>query len=307
MKSRSVESKVLVENGSFISSTGRIILSITNLCIIFLNLLTIFLYGLRFENFIVVLVSAGLFYLERQNIFEVVVFILAYPLSWIFFIPLRNEEIEDFFNVPIPPEIRLNIDENIKGVLPIKTILVIGNTNEKKSVARKIVNYVIHGIDIEENMKYLSVLLRDPHMDVALYAGQALEDIENYFEEKIAKTKNCADVESCLLVYYYLRTGIPKGVLREELKKILWDRLYKMSNRIPQYYEILYYLTHDENYLLQGYNVTHEPDLIRKFLLEKLSKREYRTVKENLTLSFRKLLCKTQEVPNQLGGDTYEQ
>lgn len=295
MTSKRVDVTYFGKEGKYFSSPVRMLLNVTNLFIIFLNLITIFFYGLRIENFIVLLISAIMFYIERRNFPEVVIFTLAYPLSWLFFIPLKNEEIEDFFNIPIPPEIRLNIDESIKMVLPVKTILFIGTTTEKKAVARQIVNYVIHGIDIEENMKYLRILMKDSHMDVALYAGQAIEDIENYFENRIAKSKNSCDVELCLLVYRYLRTGIPKGVLKEKLEGLLRNKVDRISDRIPQYYEILYYLTKKEDYFLEGYNKTNEPELLRKYLLEKLRKREYILVKNNLNEVTKILLCKPTE------------
>ncbi|WP_448376364.1 hypothetical protein [Fervidobacterium sp.] len=295
MTSKRVDVTYFGKEGKYFSSPVRMLLNVTNLVIIFLNLITVFFYGLRIENFIVLLISAIMFYIERRNFPEVVIFTLAYPLSWLFFIPLKNEEIEDFFNIPIPPEIRLNIDESIKVVLPVKTILFMGITTEKKAVARQIVNYVIHGIDIEENMKYLRILIKDSHMDVALYAGQANEDIENYFESRIAKPENSCDIELCLLVYRYLRTGIPKGVLKEKLESLLRNKLDRMSDRIPQYYEILYYLTKKEDYFLEGYNKTNEPELLRKYLLEKLRKREYILVKNNLNEVTNILLCKPTE------------
>ncbi|WP_448375378.1 hypothetical protein [Fervidobacterium sp.] len=295
MTSKRVDVTYFGKEGKYFSSPVRMLLNVTNLVIIFLNLITVFFYGLRIENFIVLLISAIMFYIERRNFPEVVIFTLAYPLSWLFFIPLKNEEIEDFFNIPIPPEIRLNIDESIKVVLPVKTILFMGITTEKKAVARQIVNYVIHGIDIEENMKYLRILIKDSHMDVALYAGQANEDIENYFESRIAKPENSCDIELCLLVYRYLRTGIPKGVLKEKLESLLRNKLDRMSDRIPQYYEFLYYLTKKEDYFLEGYNKTNEPELLRKYLLEKLRKREYILVKNNLNEVTKILLCEPPE------------
>jgi len=173
---------------------GSKIISGTNLIIVFINLFSMLFYVFRLENFIVVLISAVLFYIERKNLPEVVLFVLAYPLSWPFFIPLKNEEIEDFFNIPLPLEIRLNIDETVKSVLPVKTS-IIGDTTEKKAATWKLVTYVTHGIDVEENMKYLRMLQKDPHMNIALYAGQALEELENYFEEQISKFRNINDIE----------------------------------------------------------------------------------------------------------------
>jgi len=162
---------------------------------------------------------------------------------------------------------------------------------KRKAVTQKLVTYVTHGIDVEENMKYLRMLQKDPTMDVALYAGQALEDIENYFEEQIAKSRNINDIESCLTIYNYLRTGIPKGALRQDLENLLRTKIENVSNRLPQYYEIMYYLEKDENYFLIGYEKTKEPSLLKKYLLEKLRKREYSVVKAYLSETTRKLIC----------------
>ncbi|MEJ5257262.1 MAG: hypothetical protein WHS64_03345 [Fervidobacterium sp.] len=270
------------------------VLTTTNLVLIGLNIFSILTDGLRLENFIVIGISAVLFYLQRKNISETFVFVLAYPFSWLFFIPLKNEEIEDFFNIPIPLEIRLNIEEKILTAMPVKTLLVIGNPDEKKEIARNIYKYVVKGIDIEENMKYLRMLLRDSHMDVTLIAGQVLEDIENYFESRKSKTKDINNFESCLNIYYYLRTEIPKGILREELKELLSKKLNNLESKIPVYFEMLCYLTGDENYYLIGYEKTREPVLLRNFLLSKLSKREYDIVKSHLSPETKSLICKSE-------------
>ncbi len=100
-----------------------------------------------------------------------------YPLGWLILLNTEREEIEDFFNVELPSDTDLKIDNSALSSLPIKTLLIIGDTQEKKMAAQNIFRYVTHGIDIEQNMKYLYRLLDDSHMDVSLYASQALEDI----------------------------------------------------------------------------------------------------------------------------------
>ncbi|MFN3692441.1 MAG: hypothetical protein ACK4R7_06080, partial [Fervidobacterium sp.] len=213
-----------------------------NSILIILNIISLFLYGLRVGNLIVLALTAALYYLTRHNLQETILFILGYPLAWLFLLPVKNEEIEEFFNVPIPPEITLKIDESIVNVLPAKTILLIGNVAEKKKAVRTIVMYVTKGIDVEKNMKFLRLLMKDPHMDVALYANQALEDIEEYYENKISKHLSENTLYSCKLIYSYLKTGIPTGQLKNDFEKILIEKLEKVSDRSPLYYEIKYYL-----------------------------------------------------------------
>lgn len=288
MKYRSAKQKNIRQ----LPSTVYIVIDILNTLLIFTNILVIIISGLRLSNLIVAFLSGFLYYLTRRNISESVLFLLSYPIAWLFLLPLKNEEIEDFFNVPIPPEITLKIDDSVMNVLPAKTLLIIGKPSEKKLLTRTIFTYVTKGIDVERNMRYLRILLRDPHMDVALYASQALEDIENYFEARISKTKDDNSIKSCVYIYNYLRTRIPTGVIREEFKNLLLDKLEKTTNRVPMYYEIMYYLKRDLNILLDGYNKTKSAQLLRGYLIEKLRERQYTEVRRFLNSESKRLICK---------------
>lgn len=269
-----------------------IVIDILNVLLIFTNITVVILKGMHVSNVIVCFLSALMYYLTHKNISESILFLLAYPVAWLFLLPLKNEEIEDFFNVPIPPEITMRIDNSIMNVLPVRTLLMIGKPSEKKILTRTIVSYVAKGIDVERNMKYLRILLKDPHMDVTLYASQALEDIENYFEANISKTKEENSIKSCVYIYNYLRTGIPAGVIKEEFRNLLIRKLEKTTHRVPMYYEIMYYLKKDLDILLQGYQVTKSVELLRRYLIEKLRQRQYVEVKSFLTTENKKLICK---------------
>lgn len=275
-----------------VSSIVYIVIDILNTLLIFSNILVMAINGLRSSNIIVCFLSAFMYYLTRKNLSEAVLFLLSYPIAWLFLLPLKNEEIEDFFNVPIPPEVTLKIDDSVMTVLPVKTLLIIGKPSEKKLLTRTIVTYVTKGIDVERNMRYLRILLRDPHMDVALYASQALEDIENYFEARISKTKDDNSIKSCVYIYNYLRTGIPTGVIREEFKNLLINKLGKTTDRVPMYYEITYYLKKDLNILLDGYNKTKSKELLRRYLIERLRERQYTEVRRFLNSESKRLICK---------------
>ncbi|HOJ93623.1 MAG TPA: hypothetical protein PK390_00140 [Fervidobacterium nodosum] len=268
-----------------------ILLNITNVFLILINLITIYLYGFRFQNFLVYLISAAIYYLYRKNLPEIIVFTLSYPLAWLYMIPLKNEEIEDFFNIPLMPEIVMKIDKEALSTLPIKTVLTIGAISERKAVTYDIFAQVTRGINIEQNMKYLQQLLKDPHMDVSLYAGQALEDIENYFEYHISKTKNENTIHSCLFIYNYLRTGILRGALKEKYKLLLMDKFGKVSDRIYLYYEMMYYLTGDINYLLESFKKTKNMEHLRLFVFEKLKRQDYKEARAILFQHTKALVC----------------
>jgi len=94
-----------------------------------------------------------------------------------------------------------------------------------------------------------------------------------------------------LTIYNYLRTGILKGVVRQDLENLIRAKVENVSNCLPEYYEIMYYLEKDANYFLKGYEVTKEPRLLKKYLLEKLRKMEYNIVKAYLSEKTRKLIC----------------
>lgn len=269
MKSKVVERETLLMFSDF-----------TNLLIVLLNFLLIFLtskFGVL--NILLYATSVLMFTLTRHSVTEGLLFAIFYPFSTILLVKTKEAEIEDYFSVPIPEEKEVKFEDSIINSLPIKALLVVGDVNEKKLIARNLEKFIIHGIRIEENMKYLKTLLRDPHLDVVLYASQALEDIENYFEEKIARLRNTRSLEFCLSLYYYLRTGIPKGLLKQRLEDILLNNL----NSCPktwQYYEMMFYLTKDEEYLLAGYKKFGYLWMLRRYILEKINNREYEIVRE---------------------------
>ncbi|MCX7654352.1 MAG: hypothetical protein N2Z58_06740 [Fervidobacterium sp.] len=274
MKYQHAKRSIMEDKKSFV----YIFVDILNAALIIINTVMMFLQGLRIPNFVVCLLSAFIYYLTRKNIPESIIFILSYPLSWLLLIPTKTQEIEDFFNVPIPPEITVKIEDEIMNALPVKTLLLIGRPSEKKLLTKTIVTYVTKGIDIEKNMNYLRALLKDPHMDVALYASQALEDIENYFETNISKTKQDNSITSCLHIYNYLRTRIPKGVIEEQLKELLLNKLKFTTDRVQIYYEMMYYLKGDLNILIDGFRKTKNQELLKKYLIENLRKGNYSQV-----------------------------
>uniref|UniRef100_A0A832I4P9 Uncharacterized protein n=1 Tax=Pseudothermotoga hypogea TaxID=57487 RepID=A0A832I4P9_9THEM len=227
-------------------------------------------------------VSTVLFYFNFESFSETILLVLVYPFSWFFLVvPLRNKRLEGFFKLELPSEIRTTVEEDVLSTLPIKAILAVGSIEEKKKVVRDIVRNVISGLNVEQNMKYLRTLLRDPHMDVALRATMALEEIENHFDRTIALRANPKDF--CAHLYFYLKTDIPKGTLREDLEGILRQSLEHLSEHEPLRYEVLYYLTKDEEHLLLGYEKTHDRELLARYLFEKLRKRDYQTLARYLS------------------------
>jgi hypothetical protein len=269
----------------------HILVSATIAFLVVVNVICVVVYGLRFQNFIVFAVSVILYYLERRNIPDTLVFVMSYPLSWVYLLPIKNEEIEDFFNIPIPPEINVKIDENAINVLPIKTVLATGSVQEKKLITKDIFAQVTKGINIEQNMKYLRQLIRDPHMDVQLYAEQTLEDIESYFENLITKIKNENTIYSCVVIYNYLRTDIPRGIVKSDFANLLREKIKKVSSRVPAYFEIMYYLTGDINYLLESFKKTGNIQHLRLYVFEKLKLRDYNEVKILIQTYSKSLLC----------------
>lgn len=261
-----------------------------NFILIITNLLSFFLYGLKLGNILVSALTAIFYYLTRCSIQETVLFILAYPLAWLFLLPIKNADLDEVFNIPIPSEINLKISEDIINVLPVKTVLLIGGISEKKKASRIIVTYVTKGVDVEKNMKFLRLLKKDPHIDVVLYATQAMEDIERYYEREIAKYVHSNTLYSCKLIYNFLKTHIPTGKIRKDFERILLEKLERVSDKVPLYYEIKYYLTSDLECLLKGYKETKSPYLLRTYILEKLRMREYKEIKELLTPSVKSLI-----------------
>lgn len=225
-------------------------------------------------------VSSVLFYFNFESLSEAILLVLVYPFSWFFLIvPLKNKRLEDFFKFELPDEIRTNVEGDVLSTLPIKAILTVGSIEQKKKVARDIIRNVVSGFNVEQNMRYLRILLRDSHMDVVLQATMALEEIENHFDRTIALCANPKDF--CAHLYFYLKTDIPKGTLREDLERILRQSLERVSEHEPVRYEVLHYLTKDEQEL--GYEKTHDRELLARYLFEKLRKRDYQTLARYLS------------------------
>lgn len=137
-----------------------------------------------------------------------------------------------------------------------------------------------HGIDIEQNMKYLYRLLDDSHMDVSLYASQALEDIEDYFEKRIGRLRHKDTIDLCISIYYYLRTGIPKAKIKEDFELLLREKISNIKSTHPLYYEIMFYVTMDESYLLDSYIKNRDLKAMKRYVFEKLKKREFDEIKK---------------------------
>jgi len=258
----------------------RTILDTTNFIVVILNTALIILLGPTLFNLFGVIVSGVLFYVSKRNIPETIVFLLVYPLGWLILLNTEREEIEDFFNVDLPSDTDLKIDSSALSSLPIKTLLTIGNTREKKIAAQNIYRYVTHGIEIEQNMKYLNRLLDDSHMDVALYASQSFEDIESYFEKRIGRLRHKNTLDLCIAIYYYLRTGIAKAKIKEDFELFLREKISNINSTHPLYYEIMYYVTKDESYLLDSYIKNRDTKAMKRYIFEKLKNREFGEIKK---------------------------
>lgn len=258
----------------------RTVLDIVNFIIVILNTTLSIILGPTLLSLLGVIVCGILFYASKRNIPETIVFLLVYPLGWLILLNTEREEIEDFFNVELPSDTDLKIDNSALSSLPIKTLLIIGDTQEKKMAAQNIFRYVTHGIDIEQNMKYLYRLLDDSHMDVSLYASQALEDIEDYFEKRIGRLRHKDTLDLCISIYYYLRTGIPKAKIKEDFELLLREKISNIKSTHPLYYEIMFYVTMDESYLLDSYIKNRDLKAMKRYVFEKLKKREFDEIKK---------------------------
>lgn len=236
-------------------------------------------------------VSSVLFYFNFESLSEAILLVLVYPFSWFFLIvPLKNKRLEDFFKFELPDEIRTNVEGDVLSTLPIKAILTVGSIEQKKKVARDIIRNVVSGFNVEQNMRYLRILLRDSHMDVVLQATMALEEIEDHFERRIGVCEE--PTQLCRDVYLYLRTDIPRGVLRKDFEEILQRSLQHVNNRDATYYELLHYLSRDEEHLIIGYEETRDEKLLVRYLFEKLRKRDLEAVKKRLHETDRRIFEK---------------
>jgi hypothetical protein len=264
-----------------VENNVRKILIGTNLLSVLLSLFLFLVDGFGPFSIALMAVSTVLFYVNFKSLSETILLLLVYPFSWFFLtVPLRNKSLEDFVKVELPLEIRLDVGEDVLSALPVKAILVVGDVGEKKRIVATIVKNIVRGIQVEQNMKYLKILQKDPHMDVTLRATMALEEIENHFDQTIARCANPKDF--CAHLYFYLKTDIPKGALRKDIERILRQLLERVSEHEPVRYEVLHYVTKDEEHLWLGYKKTHNKELLARYLFEKLRKRDYETLTQHL-------------------------
>lgn len=224
--------------------------------------------------------SVTLYWLISRNLTEVLVYALLYPFSVIYNFLRSESDLEDYFNVPLPNEVSPRIEESVLDTLPVKALLAIGSLDEKKRIVRHIETLVKYGVDIEHNMGYLNILLRDPHMDVVLYASQAKENIENHFVSKLSALRRSGSLfEYALTLYNYLRTGIPVGKVREALVDRLTEAL-KGCPRHPRYYEMMFYVTGDDRYLLESYREFKDRRALERWKFEKLRRRQFEQLRD---------------------------
>lgn len=164
----------------------------------------------------------------RIFVFEIFFLIILYPFSLLFLLPYfahrkNDSEIPDPFFMGNFLSRKRGVNKFLKekfDTVPLKFLLF--NTEDSTIKKKSVLDLKSRILDskknkqIKEHVKLLKLARSDPHPDVALYASDAMTEIEEYYEDKIANlhaglpetAKDYADG-----VLTYLDSEIPKGAI----------------------------------------------------------------------------------------------
>ncbi|HRW35882.1 MAG TPA: hypothetical protein P5107_12600 [Thermotogota bacterium] len=164
----------------------------------------------------------------RVFLFEVFFLLILYPFSLLFLLPYfahrkDDSEIPDPFFMGDFSSRKRGVNKFLKekfDTVPLKFLLF--NTEDSNIKKKSVLDLKSRILDasenkqIKEHIKLLKLARSDPHPDVALYASDAITEIEEYYEDKIVAlhaelpetAKDYADA-----VLTYLDSEIPKGAI----------------------------------------------------------------------------------------------
>lgn len=230
-------------------------------------------------NIVVLTVNLLILYLVHKDFSSVVVALLTYPLG--LFTPIWVKKMEFFENFNFESEGELMFrSSRYLDTIPLKAVAELGNTSQKKTAILEIESSLKNGANMAENMKILNKFLSDKNQDVALYASEAINEIESYYVEEIAKLEHSTNpkdaVEFCYKVLNILETNLIVGRLLDYYKRILSEKaeIIKTMSLID-YYIIMYKSTSDIRFLENGFEVTSSEKILKMLFTEYLKKKMY--------------------------------
>ena len=80
------------------------------------------------------------------------------------------------------------------------------------------------------------------------------------------------------------------------------EKISNINSTHPLYYEIMYYVTKDESYLLDSYIKNRDTKAMKRYIFEKLKNREFGEIKKFSKQEILSLVLKDNSSNNTLNG-----
>lgn len=230
-------------------------------------------------NFAIFAANLIVLYAIRRDISSVVVAVLTYPLG--LFTPIWINR-EPFFKSFWNGEKGYGKFRSSKYLnsMPLKVISKLGSVAQKKAAILEIKELVKKGIEVRDNVKMLTQFLSSENQDVALYASEAINEIEGYYVEEIAKlehdSKPEAVVKFCYMVLNVIKTDLIVGRLKDYYENVVVEKAELIKESHPvDYHIIMYEATSNIKYLEEGFEETSSDKLLSLLFIQTVKERKY--------------------------------
>jgi hypothetical protein len=239
---------------------------------------------IRYWNFLVVAANLITLYVIHRDLSSVVIGVLTYPLGLFTPIWIRKERFSQRFKGEGKKYEKFRSARYLES-MPLRVVSKLGSVEQKKVAILEIRDLIKNGVEVTENMKILSDFLSSENQDVALYASEAINEIESYYVEKVATLEHVSKlqdiVEFCYTVLNVIKTNLIVGRLIEYYKNIVVEKAELIKEYSPtDYYMIMYEATSNIDYLEEGFEKTSSQKLLSILFIESIKKRRYDRARE---------------------------
>ncbi len=230
-------------------------------------------------NLVIGALNVLLLYAIHRDISSVVIAILTYPLG--LFVPIWVKK-DAFSKLPdslIERNEKFRSSKYLES-MPLRVISKLGSAAQKKAAILELKELVKKGVEVKQNMKVLVYFLSSDNQDVALYASEAVNEIEGYYIDRIASLEHASSpqdiIEFCKTILNVIKTDLIVGQLKDYYEDILIQKAKLVKDHFPEeYYKIMYEATSDIDYLEKGFEKTSSLEILSMLFKEAIKCRRY--------------------------------
>ncbi|WP_456398820.1 hypothetical protein [Mesoaciditoga sp.] len=235
-------------------------------------------------NFVIVALNVLLHYMIHRDLSSVVIAILTYPLGLFVPIWVKKDAFSELPGSSIERSEKFRSSKYMES-MPLRVISKLGSAAQKKAAILELKELVKKGVEVKQNMKVLVYFLSSDNQDVALYASEAVNEIESFYIDKIASLEHATNpqdiVEFCRTVLNVIKTDLIVGQLKDYYEDILIQKAKLVKDRFPdEYYKIMYEATSDIDYLEKGFEKTSSLEFLSMLFTQSIKHRKYDIARE---------------------------